>query len=232
MMFSSPDTLIPDPYNPLDWNRYQYARANPLRFSDPTGHFTEDEIIEYFGVENWEEVLKIFEKGGVLEGRWGWLTVLQKAEIGDDITINWDVSQLPNDHGDTDPVFHGRFDHDIYGNLIISGAVSYIDQIKAAKYGNNFTLQHYTSDPAKQAAAAFLIGATDIVIGIPAFVLMFSGEPPIMIAAELLETFVVLPVNVIGIKMWRDAEHSKLESVLNVSAIPDNQNNQPNPEVK
>lgn len=37
-MFTSPDTLIPDLYNPLDWNRYLYARANPTKYIDPTGH--------------------------------------------------------------------------------------------------------------------------------------------------------------------------------------------------
>jgi hypothetical protein len=38
MMFVSPDTLVPDQYNPLKWNRYLYARANPIRFNDPSGH--------------------------------------------------------------------------------------------------------------------------------------------------------------------------------------------------
>jgi len=28
MQWTSPDTLIPDPYNPLDWNRYAYVRFN------------------------------------------------------------------------------------------------------------------------------------------------------------------------------------------------------------
>lgn len=32
------DTLIPNPHNSLDWNRYSYARYNPLRYTDPTGH--------------------------------------------------------------------------------------------------------------------------------------------------------------------------------------------------
>ena len=41
MMFVSPDTLIPDLYNPLDWNRFSYARYNPIRNSDPTGHWVE-----------------------------------------------------------------------------------------------------------------------------------------------------------------------------------------------
>jgi RHS repeat-associated protein len=34
-----PDTIVPDPYNPMDWDRYQYTRSNPLKYTDPTGHF-------------------------------------------------------------------------------------------------------------------------------------------------------------------------------------------------
>jgi RHS repeat-associated protein len=36
--FNQPDTLIPDPYNPLDWNRYTYGRSNPVYYIDPDGH--------------------------------------------------------------------------------------------------------------------------------------------------------------------------------------------------
>ena len=36
--FVSPDTLIPDPTQPLDYNRYLYGRGNPLKYNDPTGH--------------------------------------------------------------------------------------------------------------------------------------------------------------------------------------------------
>ena len=36
--FISPDTLVPDPGQLLDYNCYAYARANPMRYNDPTGH--------------------------------------------------------------------------------------------------------------------------------------------------------------------------------------------------
>jgi hypothetical protein len=36
--FISPDTLVPDPTDPQDLNRYSYAKNNPMRYNDPTGH--------------------------------------------------------------------------------------------------------------------------------------------------------------------------------------------------
>jgi RHS repeat-associated protein len=36
--FISPDTLVPDPTDPQDLNRYTYAKNNPMRYNDPTGH--------------------------------------------------------------------------------------------------------------------------------------------------------------------------------------------------
>jgi RHS repeat-associated protein len=36
--FTSADTIVPDPANPQDLNRYSYVRNNPLRYVDPSGH--------------------------------------------------------------------------------------------------------------------------------------------------------------------------------------------------
>lgn len=36
--FVSADTVVPDPKNPQDWNRYTYAANNPLKYVDPDGH--------------------------------------------------------------------------------------------------------------------------------------------------------------------------------------------------
>jgi len=33
-----PDTIVPEPGNPQDLNRYSYCRNNPLRYIDPSGH--------------------------------------------------------------------------------------------------------------------------------------------------------------------------------------------------
>ena len=36
--FISPDTIVPDPGNVLDYNRYLYVRGRVLNYNDPTGH--------------------------------------------------------------------------------------------------------------------------------------------------------------------------------------------------
>jgi RHS repeat-associated protein len=38
--FISPDTFVPDPTIVFDYNRYMFARGNPMKYNDPTGHAT------------------------------------------------------------------------------------------------------------------------------------------------------------------------------------------------
>ena len=42
IQWTQADTLIPNPYNVLDWNRFAYARYNPLKYTDPSGHIAEN----------------------------------------------------------------------------------------------------------------------------------------------------------------------------------------------
>jgi len=36
--FISPDSIVPNQFNPQDLNRFSYVLNNPLRYTDPTGH--------------------------------------------------------------------------------------------------------------------------------------------------------------------------------------------------
>jgi hypothetical protein len=58
--FVSADTVVPEAGNPQALNRYGYVFNNPLRYVDPTGHFTEEEVQEYFGVKDWAEFRELY----------------------------------------------------------------------------------------------------------------------------------------------------------------------------
>ena len=36
--FISPDSMVPNPIRQIDYNRFLYARGNPIRYADPSGH--------------------------------------------------------------------------------------------------------------------------------------------------------------------------------------------------
>ena len=41
--FTQPDTIVPDAYNSQDYDRYAYARNNPVKYTDPSGHTAEND---------------------------------------------------------------------------------------------------------------------------------------------------------------------------------------------
>jgi RHS repeat-associated protein len=45
--FTQADTIVPEPGDPQALNRYAYVLNNPVRYTDPTGMFSEDEIEQF-----------------------------------------------------------------------------------------------------------------------------------------------------------------------------------------
>ncbi len=41
--FLSPDTIVPDPMNPQSFNRYTYSLNNPIKYTDSTGHYVDQD---------------------------------------------------------------------------------------------------------------------------------------------------------------------------------------------
>jgi RHS repeat-associated protein len=73
--FVQADTVVPDHYNTLDWDRYAYARSNPVRYTDPSGHkVTCDGENNNKGCQgvtsNDLSNLVRFDYGWTLKGRW------------------------------------------------------------------------------------------------------------------------------------------------------------------
>jgi RHS repeat-associated protein len=61
--FVSADTVVPEPGAPIDLNRFAYARNNPLKYNDPTGHNPPapdypilEQAIKYFESMGWKVV--------------------------------------------------------------------------------------------------------------------------------------------------------------------------------
>jgi hypothetical protein len=110
-----------------------------LRYTDPSGHYSEEFIKNTFGVETWKEVLAFFEKGGKLEGRWGWLETLRQAQNGDELQFSY--LDLSGKVGFANGEFTG-------GKLILREAGEFLsglvdlplDLLTAGLFGESYTI--------------------------------------------------------------------------------------------
>jgi RHS repeat-associated protein len=220
--FISADSFIKVISDPQNLNRYAYVYNNPLRYIDPSGRFSEEEIEKFYHVKTWDEVLAFFDKGGILAGRWGWLAILRTAEYGDTLNITWDKSMLPSDHPNVADTFLGKFQKGVDDELLIVGKDYVMDQMKAAMYGKQYKLstEGRPWDPGKQVAGAFLILAVNVPLEFTEAGLLYTTGPnPLTMGAfEVIDRLIQMPVNVIGVKLMSDGSPIAPKTKLNIPA--------------
>ena len=71
--FISADTIVPEPSNPQSYNRYSYAFNNPVKYTDPSGHYAQcsatDSDGNYANCDEWMlEAIRILGLEGGLDG--------------------------------------------------------------------------------------------------------------------------------------------------------------------
>ena len=132
--FASPDTLVPDPANPQAFNRYSYSLNNPIRYTDPTGRLTEEEINNYFGFQTQQDMIDA-----------GWLEALARWLWDEDTT--WGEA-FASDSGvamlvlyETERAFSGRYAGGFYW---VSGEFS--GQMVDPSQANTFDSQAASAD--------------------------------------------------------------------------------------
>jgi RHS repeat-associated protein len=88
--FISADPLVPEPGNPQALNRHAYVYNNPLGYIDPTGHFSEEELLRY-GVFNGPRQMAAYQADEFNGADWYW--ALRAAEEGDWLETWWSFWQ-------------------------------------------------------------------------------------------------------------------------------------------
>ncbi len=123
--FIQPDTIVPEPGDPQALNRYSYVLNNPLRYTDPTGMFSENAVYSY---------ILNGECGGSSEcaynmyAQWQsnaeWWQMLMTAQAGDVLFGSFNIGGHPAEEfafsfgGSGADVLAGIYSSDLAGNQV------------------------------------------------------------------------------------------------------------------
>ncbi len=57
--FAQADTIIPNPGDPQSWDRYSYTMNNPVRYTDPSGHYVPTDLDDKYFSESDDELMNV-----------------------------------------------------------------------------------------------------------------------------------------------------------------------------
>jgi len=83
--FISADTIVPDPADPQSFNRYSYCINNPLKYTDPDGHFWFIAIIVAIIVQPAQGTMCYQAVSDPSPGNFGWVAL----DILDPSPVPW-----------------------------------------------------------------------------------------------------------------------------------------------
>ncbi|MEM3433740.1 MAG: RHS repeat-associated core domain-containing protein [Candidatus Methanomethyliaceae archaeon] len=133
-VFTAPDPFPGVRQEPMSLHPYLYVLANPVSRVDPRGLYSIREIKEIFHARLYNpDVLRVFEAGYPLEGRWGWLEVLRVASDGDRLVVLNRIGCADNLPGTYIGRVVGEF-HRSNGELLIGN----LSHLQAACEGERF----------------------------------------------------------------------------------------------